>query len=136
MDDLPIWIILCVTCSLISFYYGKHVEAKHNNRTPPNQPYEKLHFSEEEMGTPSDSQYYKAQLNKEKETRRRLAEEYEQEINYLKQCLSTAQKHGETRQKRNESDQQLFDEMQSEMLNPVPDNAGLLSNDEIDKELL
>lgn len=135
MDDLPIWIILCITCSLISFYYGKHVEAKHNVRAPSNQPYEKLQFDEEEMGTPSDSQYYKTQLNKEKATRRRITDEYEQEIDYLKQCLSTAQEHGETRQRRHESDQQLFDEMQNEMLNPVPDNSDLLSNDEIDKEL-
>lgn len=94
MDGI-VWAVLCVFFFAAGFVYGKHIEASKN----PAKKYDELDgedlenqkdlklFKEE----PRDISYMKEELRIERETKKKLVEQYETEINYYKKLLDKSQ---------------------------------------------
>ena len=86
-----IWVFLCIITTAAGFFYGRYVEV---NKNPPKK-YDSL--GEEDLDDqkdlklyrdePKDYKYLKEELERERETKRKLTDEYEKEINYLKGLL-------------------------------------------------
>ncbi|OMJ77379.1 hypothetical protein SteCoe_23023 [Stentor coeruleus] len=136
-----LWIFLCVLLAIGGFFYGKHIESTKT----PTKKYSEL--GEEELEEPKDlklfkeepkdSSYLKEELKRERETKRKLVEQYEYEITYLKSLVSKNQANFDQKLERHEKTQKLFEEMSSEMgpIVQIVDSGNKLSDDEFDQEI-
>lgn len=83
------WVSLVIICSGACYLFGKYTESKKNVK----QPYSELdtedndHISQKVI---KNIQYYHKELEREKATKKRMVEEYEHEINFLKFSLEEA----------------------------------------------
>jgi flagellar motility protein MotE (MotC chaperone) len=142
-----LWIIFVFLTGGLSYLYGKHVQSLNNPKK-----YEELATDELEnkkdvslyREEPKDTSYLKKELERERETKRKLVEQYESELSYLKTLISkseSSKKSVKNIQDHEEKTQKLFEEMSNE-LGPMVQivNGSHLSddddvNDAIEKEI-
>lgn len=96
MDSTQIfWIFLCCITGAGGYLYGKYTESQKFTQ----KKYDKLDTEELEnkkdvslyKEEPKDISYLKKELDRERETKRKLIEQYESELSYLKNLLSKNQ---------------------------------------------
>ncbi|CAG9318072.1 unnamed protein product [Blepharisma stoltei] len=110
------WISLCIICSTISYYFGKYIESK--KLFTQKNPYSELDTEDDDPITkkePKSADFYKRELEKEKETKKKLIEEYEHELNYLKFTLEETKTNYAQRIKLHEESKNLFEEINNEI---------------------
>mmetsp|Transcript_5644 Transcript_5644/g.8395 ORF Transcript_5644/g.8395 Transcript_5644/m.8395 type:complete len:143 (+) Transcript_5644:739-1167(+) len=131
------WLLLCLVGSAAGFYFGKRSE-KPNLQGGA---YSGIEFESEEKDLYStqsgDVEYFKKELERERNTKKRMADEYEQEIAYLKDLLNKMQTKSKESMKRQEETQELFEEMNTEMgpLVSVVEGSAEELDEEIDREI-
>lgn len=96
MDDTK-WMLFSVLAAIAAYIFGKYSKDKETQ-------VKKHEFAEEEMADlkifndePVDVAALRSQMDREKETNKKMIEEMEQEINYLKSELVNAKKNYDSR---------------------------------------
>lgn len=116
-----LWLLFSAIVGGLSFLYGRYLES-HKNLS---KKYDELSTEEQDSKSgvslyreePKDTSYLKKELDRERETKRKLVEQYESELSYLKSIIA---KYQETSEKASSTDRQaktqrLFEEMSNEL---------------------
>lgn len=142
-DDTFLWVILCIICSVASYLFGRYSQSKGFGFDFPSTQ-EGENEEESALGPRSDvseSAYLKKQLDIERQTQRRMEDQYQNEIKYLKDLLDKTRQKQAEKFKKHEETHDLLHEMTREMgpVVNVIEGTKLLSGqdltDQIEREL-
>ncbi|CAG9316008.1 unnamed protein product [Blepharisma stoltei] len=139
MDSQAVtWFVFCVISGFAFYFVGKYAQSKKAMLLKP--PSSSQENDEEEPSVnlkSKNSLSYKKELLREKETKRRMVEEYEHEIAYLKSALSEAKKNSSERIKRQEEDKALMKEIHQEVgpIVQVVEGTDFISGEKLDEEI-
>ncbi|CAG9334010.1 unnamed protein product [Blepharisma stoltei] len=103
-----LWIIIWFVSSAACYLYGMHVESNLNPKSKPK--YSELKREEEKSETQesSDEKHYREELNKERASKKKMTQDYEQEIDSLKAQIAFVQE--QTKAKLKNREEEVFEE--------------------------